>query len=59
MDSVKFLSKKSVLLIHKKMIDTFSGSHGIRDESLLDSALNMPESGFGDEYFHKSLFDLK
>lgn len=54
---IKFISKESVLKIHKKLIDNFGGSHGIRDEGLLDSALSMPESGFGDEYFHKSIFD--
>lgn len=57
MENTKFISKKSILLIHKKMIDTFGGSHGIRDEGLLDSAINMPQSGFGNEYFHKTIFD--
>ncbi|MFN8575748.1 MAG: Fic family protein [Candidatus Sericytochromatia bacterium] len=57
MNEIKFLSKDSVLLIHKIMIDKFGGSHGIRDDGLLDSALNMPKSGFGDSYFHESLFD--
>lgn len=57
MVETKFLSKESVLLIHKIMVDKFGGSHGIRDEGLLDSALSMPESGFGNSYFHESLFD--
>lgn len=33
------------------------GSHGLRDQGLLESALAMPETGFGCEYLHKSLFD--
>lgn len=57
MSEIKFLSKESVLNIHKKMIDVFGGSYGIRDEGLLDSALEMPRAGFGDEYFHKTVFD--
>jgi death-on-curing protein len=57
MEITKFISKESVLLIHKIMIDKFGGTYGIRDEKLLESALNMPESGFGYEYFHKTLFD--
>ncbi|MFN8578272.1 MAG: type II toxin-antitoxin system death-on-curing family toxin [Candidatus Sericytochromatia bacterium] len=57
MSEIKFLSKDSVLTIHKKMIDVFGGSYGIRDEGLLDSALEMPRAGFGDEYFHKTIFD--
>lgn len=44
-------------MIHKTMIDKFGGTYGIRDEGLLESALNMPESGFGYKYFHESLFD--
>lgn len=53
----KFISKESILKIHKVMIDTFGGSHGVRDESLLDSAIYMPESGFCGILFHQSLFD--
>ena len=57
MSTVKFLSKKQVLQLHKILIDIYGGSHGIRDQGLLDSALQMPEAGFGDEYFHKTIFD--
>lgn len=53
----KFISKESILKIHKVMIDTFGGSYGVRDQSLLDSAIYMPESGFGGSFFHQSLFD--
>lgn len=35
---VPYLEK--VLEVHKKLIDLFGGSYGIRDISLLDSALN-------------------
>ena len=57
MSNLKFISKSSVYIIHKKLIDIFGGSYGVRDEGLLDSALEMPKAGFGDEYFHKSIFD--
>lgn len=57
MSEVKFLNKKQVLTLHKSLIEIYGGSYGIRDEGLLDSALEMPRSGFGDEYFHKTIFD--
>ena len=33
------LSKEQLLLMHEQLIDRYGGSHGIRDEGLLDSAL--------------------
>lgn len=52
-----FLSKQQVLLLHQNGIKRFGGANGIRDEGLLDSALEMSKAGFGEEYFHKTLFD--
>jgi death-on-curing protein len=54
----KFLTFDQVLSLHKLQIDQFGGSHGVKDEGLLLSALAQPESGFGDEYFHKDLFEM-
>lgn len=39
-------------------INEFGGSHGIRDEGLLASALAQAESGCGDEYFHNNLYEM-
>jgi death-on-curing protein len=39
-------------------INQFGGSHGVKDDGLLLSALAQPESGFGDEYFHKDLYEM-
>jgi len=39
-------------------IDEFGGFHGVKDEGLLLSALGQPESGYGDQYFHKDLFEM-
>lgn len=54
----KFLTFDQVLSLHKLQIDQFGGSHGVKDEGLLLSALAQPESGFGEEYFHKDLFEM-
>lgn len=53
-----FLTKSQVLFIHQDLVEEFGGSHGLRDEGLLASAIEMPQAGFGDEYFHKSIFEM-
>lgn len=40
------LSKKQVLALHSQLIAETGGTDGIRDESLLDSALNAPFQSF-------------
>jgi len=52
-----FLTKKQVLVLYEHLITKYGGSYGIRDENLLDSSLEAPKSGYGGEYFHKSIFD--
>ncbi len=55
MSEPAWLELQEVLLIHQKMIDHFGGSHGIRDEGLLQSALMRPKN----LYFYESgsIFD--
>lgn len=45
---MKKLTKEQVLMIHNELIRETGGSVGLRDEGLLDSALNVPFQGFGD-----------
>ena len=40
------LSKEQVLLLHKCIYDRYGGSYGVRDEGLLDSALEAPFQTF-------------
>lgn len=54
----KFLTLNQVIALHQLQIDQFGGSPGVKDEGLLLSALGQPESGFGDEYFHKDLYEM-
>ena len=44
MNEPVWLEVKQALLIQEKMIDNFGGSHGIRDEKLLQSALMRPKN---------------
>ena len=49
---MKVLTKKQIIVLQKELIDRFSGTHGIRDEGLLDSALNAPYQTFsGNELY--------
>lgn len=49
------LSKKQVLLMHSQMIEEFGGEYGIRDESLLDSAMQSPFQTFNGEDLFPSI----
>ena len=48
---IKF-SKDKVLLLHKLIAQETGGSIGVRDEALLDSALENAFSGFGGQEFY-------
>ena len=49
------LSKLQVLLIHDQLIAETGGSPGLRDEGMLDSALNAPFQTFSGEDVYPSL----
>ena len=48
---------ETVLKIHDLLIDEFGGKPGIRDHSLLDSALNRPFQTFDGELLYPSIID--
>jgi len=48
---IKF-SKEKVLLLHQLIAQETGGSIGVRDEGLLESALETAFSGFGDQEFY-------
>ncbi|MBS6954584.1 MAG: type II toxin-antitoxin system death-on-curing family toxin [Enterocloster asparagiformis] len=49
------LNKKQILILHSQLIEKFGGMEGIRDESLLDSALAAPFQSFGAEELFPSI----
>ncbi len=49
------LTKKQVLMLHTQLIESTGGSDGIRDEGLLDSALESPFQSFGGEELYPSI----
>ena len=53
-----FLELGEVVLIHRDQIERYGGAQGVRDMGLLKSALAMPSTGVGDDYFHADLFAM-
>ncbi len=49
------LSKPQILAIHEQLISETGGLSGLRDEGMLDSALNAPFQTFGGEDVYPSL----
>ena len=56
--SIRFLLLEEILQLHQSSIQKYGGSLGLRDEKLLLSALEMPSAGFGDQYFHTSIYEM-
>lgn len=44
--NVKYLEKEQIIKIHQELIDGFGGLHGIRDDTLLESAVGRYQSGY-------------
>ena len=40
------LTKEQILILHEKLIDRYGGTHGVRDNALLDSAVFSPNQTF-------------
>ncbi len=55
---IRFLNREIVIAFHKDQIAQFGGKTGIRDETLLESALAQPEASFGGEYVHTDIFQM-
>ncbi|MBT9132173.1 MAG: Toxin Doc [Firmicutes bacterium] len=50
--------KKVIIYFHEQLILGYGGSHGIRDENLLDSALEQPKVTFGEKFLHDSIMKM-
>lgn len=53
-----FLSLARVMIIHTDQIGRYGGTDGVRDMTLLQSALAQPEAGFGGQWLHADLFEM-
>ena len=52
---MKRLTKAQIIKMHRLLIQETGGSEGIRDEGLLDSALNAPFQTFDGEDVYKTI----
>ena len=50
-------TKEQILLLHSQLIENFGGSSDIRDEALLDSAINTPFQTYDGEELYPTLLD--
>lgn len=55
---ITFLTLDEILLLHELQLERYGGASGIREKSLLDSAINTPQASFGGEYVHKGLYEM-
>jgi death-on-curing protein len=53
---MNYLTPEQILFIHARMIDETGGTHGIRDLSMLLSAVGRPQATFDGEDLYPSLF---
>ncbi len=49
------LSKSQIMLLHEQILEATGGSSGLRDEGILESALNTPFQTFGGEDVYPSI----
>ena len=54
---MKILSKQQVLKLHEMLIEQSGGSPEIRDNGLLESALNVPFQSFGNTDLYPALLE--
>ena len=53
-----FLTIDEILAIHRDQIARYGGAEGVREWSLLQSALAMPAAAFGGHYVHADLYEM-
>lgn len=58
MEGIRFLTLSDILLIHSDQIRNYGGLAGVRDLSLLSSALAIPESSFEGNYLHTDIIEM-
>ena len=54
---VRYLTFEEILEIHEHQVNTYGGSHGIRDQGLLESACAQPMAGFSEYERYPTLFE--
>lgn len=55
---INFLTLAEMVDLHLEQIHTFGGSEGVRDMTLLQSAIAQPQASFGGQWLHEDLFEM-
>lgn len=58
MSGIKFLSPEVILYFHRLLIQRYGGSHGLRDEALLESALAQAHQTMDGQYLHRDIAEM-
>lgn len=53
-----FLTLDEIFSLHEQQIRLFGGSSGVRDMTLLESALGTPSATFDGQFLHQSIFEM-
>ena len=53
-----FLTIEEINSIHDSQIKLYGGREGVRDQEILESAINTPQAGTSSGYLHKSIFEM-
>ncbi len=53
---MNYLTAEQVLFIHARLVSETGGSHGVRDLSMLLSAIGRPQTSFDDQDLYPDLF---
>ena len=54
---MKVLSKRQILMLHSMLVEQSGGMNGLRDEGLLDSAVNLPLQTFGGQELYPTILE--
>ena len=58
MKNIVFIPKELILYFYHQLIQTYGGTYGIRDEKLLDSALEQAKATYEGNYLHDTLIKM-
>ena len=53
----RYISRRLALAVHRDLIETYGGSHSLRDRGRLDAALEAPKATFGGKELYPALAD--
>jgi len=53
-----FPTVDQILQLHQDQIDKYGGSAGVRDMTLVESAVNAPSASFGGQFLHTDIFEM-